>query len=90
MKLPALHTMPCRKHWFRVPTSYDEAACVLSWTHTPAKGNVYYAYFAPYRQGCTPPAQVGSLCGLVVRQVQPPLPAPTAAHAPKASTPLRS
>ncbi|PRW39306.1 zinc carboxypeptidase [Chlorella sorokiniana] len=37
-----------KKHWFRVPTSYDEASGVLSWTHTPAKGNVYYAYFAPY------------------------------------------
>lgn len=87
MKLPALHTMPCRKHWFRVPTSYDEAAGVLSWTHTPAKGNVYYAYFAPYRKGCTPPAQVGSPCA---RRVQPPLPTPTVAHAPKSLPPLRS
>lgn len=39
-----------RKHWFRVPTSYDAATGVLSWTHTPTKGNVYFAYFAPYRR----------------------------------------
>lgn len=37
-----------RKEWFRVPTAYDDAAGVLSWTHTPARGAVFYAYFAPY------------------------------------------
>lgn len=45
------HAFNFRKHWFRVPASYDAATGVLSWTHVPAKGNVYYAYFAPYRQG---------------------------------------
>ncbi len=47
----ACHAFNLRKHWFRVPTSYDAATGVLSWTHVPAKGNMYYAYFAPYRQG---------------------------------------
>ncbi|PSC73595.1 peptidase carboxypeptidase A [Micractinium conductrix] len=37
-----------RQHWFRVPTQYDAAAGVLCWAHTPDKGAVYYAYFAPY------------------------------------------
>lgn len=37
-----------KKRWFRVPTSYDAEAGVLSWTHTPEHGAVFYAYFAPY------------------------------------------
>lgn len=45
---PSAHP-PRRKRWFRVPTSYDETSGVLSWTHTPAHGSVYYSYFAPYR-----------------------------------------
>ncbi|HJV85740.1 MAG TPA: M14-type cytosolic carboxypeptidase [Noviherbaspirillum sp.] len=35
-----------RKHWFRVPTSYD--GNVLTVTHTPKRDSVYYAYFEPY------------------------------------------
>lgn len=38
-----------RKSWFRVRgCAYGEEDGVLSWTHTPAHGAVYYAYFAPY------------------------------------------
>ncbi|EFN52803.1 hypothetical protein CHLNCDRAFT_26412, partial [Chlorella variabilis] len=37
-----------RKEWFRVPTTYDKEAGVLHWAHTPAKGAVFYAFFAPY------------------------------------------
>ena len=35
-----------REHWFRLDTKYDGKT--LSWSHTPTKGAVYYAYFAPY------------------------------------------
>lgn len=35
-----------RKHWFRVPASYDGQ--VLTVTHTPERDSVYYAYFEPY------------------------------------------
>ncbi|OWW18171.1 M14 family metallopeptidase [Noviherbaspirillum denitrificans] len=35
-----------RKHWFRVPTTYDGQ--VLTITHTPERDSVYYAYFEPY------------------------------------------
>jgi len=35
-----------REHWFRIATKFDGK--VLSWDHTPDKGAVYYAYFAPY------------------------------------------
>ncbi len=35
-----------RKHWFRVPTTYDGK--VLTVTHTPERDSVYYAYFEPY------------------------------------------
>mmetsp|Transcript_26444 Transcript_26444/g.44293 ORF Transcript_26444/g.44293 Transcript_26444/m.44293 type:complete len:411 (-) Transcript_26444:590-1822(-) len=37
-----------RQHWFRVPTSYDEATGELCIDHTPEKDVCYYAYFAPY------------------------------------------
>ncbi|GAB4814125.1 hypothetical protein N2152v2_001171 [Parachlorella kessleri] len=37
-----------KQHWFRVSTTYDAERGVLSWTHVPGKGAVYYAYFAPY------------------------------------------
>lgn len=30
-----------------MPTTYEDG--VLSWTHTPTHGSIYYAYFAPYR-----------------------------------------
>ncbi|KAF6265153.1 peptidase M14, carboxypeptidase A [Scenedesmus sp. NREL 46B-D3] len=36
------------QHWFRVDTSYDEAAGVLTIQHTPTYPCVRYAYFAPY------------------------------------------
>jgi murein tripeptide amidase MpaA len=36
------------QHWFRVDTSYDEAAGRLTIQHTPAQACVRYAYFAPY------------------------------------------
>ena len=35
-----------RKHWFRVPTSYDGK--VMTIAHTPQYDSVYYAYFEPY------------------------------------------
>jgi len=35
-----------RKHWFRVPTTYDGQ--VLTVTHVPERESVYYAYFEPY------------------------------------------
>ena len=35
-----------RKHWFRVPTSYDGK--VMTIAHTPEFDSVYYAYFEPY------------------------------------------
>ncbi|GAB3537308.1 M14-type cytosolic carboxypeptidase [Noviherbaspirillum agri] len=35
-----------RKHWFRVPTTYDGQ--VLTVTHVPERDSVYYAYFEPY------------------------------------------
>jgi len=35
-----------RKHWFRVPTSYDGK--VMTIAHTPHHDSVYYAYFEPY------------------------------------------
>lgn len=35
-----------RKHWFRVPTTYDGTALTIE--HTPAHDSVYFAYFAPY------------------------------------------
>ncbi|KAL3153308.1 hypothetical protein ABBQ38_011652 [Trebouxia sp. C0009 RCD-2024] len=37
-----------RRHWFRVPTSYDESSGALSIQHKPEQDAVYYAYFAPY------------------------------------------
>jgi murein tripeptide amidase MpaA len=36
------------QHWFRVDTSYDEAAGRLTIQHTPTQACVRYAYFAPY------------------------------------------
>ena len=44
----SLRPSPGRKEWFRVPTTYDKEAGVLHWAHTPAKGAVFYAFFAPY------------------------------------------
>jgi murein tripeptide amidase MpaA len=35
-----------RKHWFRVPTSYDGQALTI--VHTPERDSVYYSYFEPY------------------------------------------
>jgi murein tripeptide amidase MpaA len=35
-----------RKHWFRVPTSYDGKVVTIA--HTPQYDSVYYAYFEPY------------------------------------------
>lgn len=35
-----------RKHWTRVPTTYDGSELVIE--HRPAADLVYYAYFAPY------------------------------------------
>jgi murein tripeptide amidase MpaA len=35
-----------RRHWFRVPASYDGQ--VLTISHTPEYDSVYYAYFEPY------------------------------------------
>lgn len=35
-----------RKHWFRVPTTYDGQ--VLTIAHTPERDSIYYAYFEPY------------------------------------------
>lgn len=35
-----------RKHWFRVPTTYNGQ--VLTVTHAPERDSVYYAYFEPY------------------------------------------
>ena len=35
-----------RRHWFRVPTAYDNG--VLAISHTPAQDSIYYAYFEPY------------------------------------------
>jgi len=35
-----------RRHWFRVPTSFD--GNVLTISHTPEHDSVYYAYFEPY------------------------------------------
>ncbi|WP_175626736.1 MULTISPECIES: carboxypeptidase family protein [Oxalobacteraceae] len=35
-----------RKHWFRVPTSYDGK--VMTIAHTPQYDSAYYAYFEPY------------------------------------------
>mmetsp|Transcript_66718 Transcript_66718/g.211191 ORF Transcript_66718/g.211191 Transcript_66718/m.211191 type:complete len:289 (+) Transcript_66718:265-1131(+) len=37
-----------RKHWFRVPTAYDESTGVLTISHTPERSACFYAYFAPY------------------------------------------
>lgn len=35
-----------RKHWFRVPTSYDGKELTIE--HCPQSNSVYYAYFEPY------------------------------------------
>lgn len=35
-----------RQNWFRVPTEFDDG--VLTISHMPELGSVYYAYFAPY------------------------------------------
>lgn len=35
-----------RKHWFRIPTSYDGKVVTIA--HTPQYDSVYYAYFEPY------------------------------------------
>lgn len=35
-----------RKHWFRVPTTYD--GNVMTVEHTPQRDAVWYAYFEPY------------------------------------------
>ncbi|MBY0345401.1 MAG: hypothetical protein K2P98_00865, partial [Neisseriaceae bacterium] len=37
-----------RINWFRVPTQFDGS--ILTITHTPLTGSVYYAYFEPYSQ----------------------------------------
>ncbi len=62
-----------RAHWFRVPTSFDGNAMVV--THTPERDSVYYAYFEPYswdrhldllgRMDSTPLARVTNLGGTV-------------------------
>jgi hypothetical protein len=36
------------QHWFRVRTSYDAAAGVLTIHHTPEHDIVFFAYFAPF------------------------------------------
>lgn len=35
-----------REHWFRVPTNFDGQVMTIS--HTPELGSIYYAYFEPY------------------------------------------
>ena len=35
-----------RRHWFRVPTSFDGMEMIVS--HTPERSSIYYAYFEPY------------------------------------------
>jgi murein tripeptide amidase MpaA len=35
-----------RRHWFRVPTTYDGREMVVSFT--PERGSVWFAYFEPY------------------------------------------
>ncbi|NVK44402.1 MAG: carboxypeptidase family protein [Oceanospirillaceae bacterium] len=35
-----------RRHWFRVPTRYQDGELVIE--HTPGQDSLYYAYFAPY------------------------------------------
>src|SRR5437867_71354 len=35
-----------RRHWFRVPTSFDGTTMTVA--HTPDRGSIYYVYFEPY------------------------------------------
>src|SRR5262249_22732596 len=35
-----------RKHWFRVPTSFDGGEMVVA--HAPERDSIWYAYFEPY------------------------------------------
>ena len=35
-----------RRHWFRIPTTFDGSVLVAS--HEPERDSVYYAYFEPY------------------------------------------
>src|SRR5436309_3094703 len=35
-----------RRHWFRVPTSFDRGEMTIR--HTPEHDSIYYAYFEPY------------------------------------------
>jgi len=37
-----------KKHWFRVPTSYDGK--VMTIEHQPEHASIYYAYFEPYSE----------------------------------------
>ena len=37
-----------RSAWFRVPSSYDEAAGRFTIRHTPEFSSAFYAYFAPF------------------------------------------
>jgi murein tripeptide amidase MpaA len=37
-----------RDEWFRIPTTYDGTA--LTWSHTPERDRVWYAYHTPYTE----------------------------------------